>query len=98
MMEIKEIMIKVEEQIGEEIHDAKEYAKKALMCRNEYPELADLFYTLSGEECRHADMLRDRVNSIAAKCTDSKDVFDYLRSENIENMEKVKRYLSMYAR
>jgi len=45
------------EYIHEEIGDACKYIKGALELREEYPEVAMLFNTLSAEEMRHMQML-----------------------------------------
>ena len=45
------------EYIHEEIGDAYKYIKGALELREEYPEVAILFNTLSAEEMRHMQML-----------------------------------------
>ena len=45
------------EYIHEEIGDAHKYIKGALELREEYPEVAMLFNTLSAEEMRHMQML-----------------------------------------
>ena len=52
------IMKLIEEHIGDEIHDMKEYAKLAVEYKDEYPELAELFYNLSTEEKHHAASAR----------------------------------------
>lgn len=41
------IIKELSEYIDEEIHDAGKYAKRAVECRDEQPELAKLFYELS---------------------------------------------------
>lgn len=49
------------EYIEDEIKDAGKYARCALKHKDETPELADLFYRLSGEEAEHARMLYDEA-------------------------------------
>ncbi|MBO7669879.1 MAG: hypothetical protein J6S60_04745 [Oscillospiraceae bacterium] len=51
----------ISEYIEDEIKDAGKYARCALKHRNENPELADLFYRLSGEEADHARALYDEA-------------------------------------
>ena len=49
------------EYIEDEIKDAGKYARCALKHKDEAPELADLFFRLSGEEAEHARMLYDEA-------------------------------------
>lgn len=49
------------EYIEDEIKDAGKYARCALKHKSESPELAGLFYRLSGEEANHAKLLYDEA-------------------------------------
>ena len=51
------------EYIEDEILDAGKYARCALKHKDESPELANLFYRLSGEETEHAKLLYDAAMS-----------------------------------
>lgn len=98
------IIEKLEELICEEIHDMKNYAKMALECKDEHPDLAEVFYKLSTEEKRHADMLHaEAVRMIEAHKKEHGEmsaeacaVYKYIHNKNIEDMEKAKRYQDMY--
>lgn len=57
MKEIKLLM----EHIEDELDDANTYAKLALECRASDPEMAELFYKLSGEEMNHMNLLHKDV-------------------------------------
>lgn len=53
---MKEIKMLVEN-IGEELGDARKYAKLALKYKSEDPDMANLFYKLAGEEMGHMNAL-----------------------------------------
>lgn len=98
------IMKLIEEHIGDEIHDMKEYAKLAVEYKDECPELAELFYNLSGEEKHHADLLHDKAVSEIEKYRKEHGeppkemlaVYNYIHGEHIKKMEKAERYRAMY--
>ncbi len=56
MKEIKLLM----EHIEDELEDAHTYAELAVEYKHDAPELADLFYRLSGEEMNHMNALHKR--------------------------------------
>ena len=55
-MEIPSCMPKL---IGDEANDALKYADLSLENRADYPDLADLFMKLSGEELHHMKMIAE---------------------------------------
>lgn len=57
MKEIKLLM----EHIEDELEDAHTYAELAVEYKHDDPELADLFYRLSGEEMNHMNALHKAV-------------------------------------
>ena len=59
-----EIIKKISERIEEEIEDAEAYAKMALHYKEEDPELAQTFITISGEEMKHMEMLHRQVTRL----------------------------------
>ena len=59
MKEIKLLM----EHIEDELEDAHTYAELAVEYKHDDPELADLFYRLSGEEMNHMNALHKAVVS-----------------------------------
>lgn len=88
----------LEEFIEDEIHGAKEYAKKALELKEDYPEIADGLWMMSNEEMKHMQSL----HSMAAKLiqdyraehgeppADMLAVYNYLHEKHIEKAKDVK--------
>ena len=62
------------EKIDDELHDASEYIDLAMRWKQEEPETAELFYSLSVEEMSHMSKLHDEV----------KRLIDQYRRENGE--------------
>ena len=100
MLEIK----KLEEQIGEELHDAKKYIKCALKHKDDNKQLADLYYTLSNEEMGHMERLHKMVVTIIQEYRDKngeppKDmlaVYNYIHEQNIEKAREVRSLIGMF--
>lgn len=53
--------------IGEELEGAEEYAKKALLYKDEHPDIAKVFYEMSLQEMHHVDMMHSEVVKIIEK-------------------------------
>ena len=99
------LLIKViEGKIGDELHDACEYAKLALEHKDTHRTLADVFYTLSQDEMRHSMMLHQEVVRVIEEYRKAhgdpppamQALYDYLHELSIEKSETVKRYQAMY--
>ena len=99
-----ELIKHIEDQIGEEMHDAKKYIKCALKYREEHKELADLYYWLSQEEMTHADKLHKMVVEIIEEYrkkegeppADMMAVYKYIHEKEIEEAAEVKLMWAMY--
>lgn len=98
------IIKELSEMIIDEVDGAKDYAKKALMFREEDPDLAKTFYTLANEELEHVKMLHGAVvNKIESYREEHGEppvsmmaVYEYLHEKQIENVAEVRGMLSEY--
>lgn len=92
------------EKIGEEVCDARSYAKLALEYKEEYPELARTLYNISVQEMEHKNMLHNEITEIIKRYRETKGeppadmmaVYDYLHKEQIEKALEVKTMQTMY--
>lgn len=90
--------------IEEEIGDSEKYARKALEYKNDYPETAKLFYTLSLEEMEHSNKLHgavvDLIESYRRSSGDPPKemmaVYEYLHKKQINRVAEVKMLQSMF--
>ena len=100
MKEIK----KLEDQIGEELHDAKKYIKCALNYKEENKPLADMYYKLANDEMGHMNTLHEMVVDIIQDYRDEHGeppaemmaVYNYIHEKHIDKAKDVKMLISMY--
>lgn len=98
------IIKKMEDQIGEELHDAKKYIKCAIKYKDEHRDLADLYYQLSQEEMTHADKLHKMVvheienyrKKEGEPPAEMLAIYNYLHEKEIDKAKEVKTLWDMY--
>ena len=90
--------------IDEELHDAEKYIKRALEVKQDYPEVAELFNMLSGEEMKHMQMLHNQVVKLIENYRKTEGeppvsmlaVYDYLHQKFIDHAKEIKVMQQMY--
>jgi len=92
------------EKIEDEMDDAQAYIDLAMRWRQEEPETAELFYTLSVEEMGHMDKLHSEVARLIMQYReengeppkDMMTLYDYLHEKHIKRATEIKVKQGMY--
>jgi hypothetical protein len=94
------IIQKLTDYIEDELDGAEEYAKEALLYKEENPTLAKSFYEISLEEMRHVDILHSRVVELIEKHRKEHGeppaammvIYEHIHKKNIEWANEIKSY------
>lgn len=92
------------EYIDDEIHDIKKYAKLAESVKHDYPSLAQVLYTISGQEDAHQAALHSEVVKIIAGYRKEhgeppapmQAVYDILHKRSMEHLVEARKYQEIY--
>lgn len=95
---------KMSKMIEDEIEGAECYVKMALKLKDERPELARMFYTLSTDEMGHMGKLHDAVVDVITQYRKEEGeppaamqaVYEYLHSKHIDDAAEVKAMQEMF--
>lgn len=69
-------MIMLFDYAEDEIKDARKYAEAALKYKQDKPDIADMFYALSGEELEHFNMIHKKLTDAVAEVKAMRDKYE----------------------
>ena len=94
----------IAEKIEDELHDASEYVELAMKWKDEYPDVADVFYELSTEEMGHMERLHEAVQELIGEYREQHGeppkemmvLYDYLHEKHIATATEIKVKQGIY--
>lgn len=94
----------ISEYIEEEIADGEKYIEKALEVKEDYPQLAQTFYSLSIEEMKHSSILHTEVVKLIEEYKREQGeppkemmfLYEYLHNKYIDQARNVKVLQAMF--
>lgn len=97
---------KIADMISEEICDIKKYTECASMMKEEYPDIAEVMYTIGTQEEKHMEMLEDLMDKIVAKQKDTTGgvtpemnvLISYIKKCDSREYEKAKMLQKQYSK
>ena len=98
------IIEELSDKISDEIECAEQYAKCALLHKEERPQLAEVYYKIANEKIGHMGLLHAQVTSIIEEYRKKngeppeamKTLYNILHRKHIEHVAAVKGMLSLY--
>lgn len=92
------------EKIDEELHDAEAYVDLAMKWKQDEPDTAELFYTLSTEEMGHVDKLHEEVTELISEYRKENGeppkemmvLYDYLHQKHIGRATEIRVKQGMF--
>lgn len=91
------------EQITDELDDTKEYAKWAAEIKECWPDIAEMLYTISTQEYKHASMLNEAMVKIKERRTadgtlpdGAKEFCTFMKEKHVDMMADAKTYQDIY--
>ena len=98
-----EVIKRIVKKIDDELEDAEKYINCAYKEKEEFPQLAELYYKLSLEEMNHMSLLHDQVVKIITEYKQSHEVpagmqtlYDYLHEREMKWAAKIKAKQSTF--
>ena len=94
----------LEELIEDEIHDVKKYAMMATEIKHEHPGLAQVLFTISGQEEGHQAALHAEVVKLIENHRREHGeppatmmaVYEYIHKRHIDKLAEARRYQDIY--
>ncbi len=91
------------EQITDELDDTRDYAKWAAEIKEQWPDIAEMLYTISTQEYKHAAMLSEAMVKIKERRfadgtlpDGAKEFCAYMKSKHVDMMADAKTYQDIY--